>query len=144
MMMMKCQFHWWRKPEYLEETSHLWQVTDQTFTHIRPVPSPSTSQFSQSAARYYIVSYLIQILVINSHSLKLGELEFVYSSDWHILPLRGTQKGAAILDKKKSPGTGTSLDCLGVVEWIIGSSMGVSSYRAPSIGVCFLKSHTAS
>ena len=33
MMMMKCQFHWWRKPEYPEETTDLPQVTDETFTH---------------------------------------------------------------------------------------------------------------
>ena len=25
MMMMKCQFHWWKKPEYPEER----QITDQ-------------------------------------------------------------------------------------------------------------------
>ena len=31
MMMMKCQFHWWRKPEYLDETTDLRQVTDETF-----------------------------------------------------------------------------------------------------------------
>ena len=30
MMMMKSVF-WWRKPEYLEETTDLWQVTDDTF-----------------------------------------------------------------------------------------------------------------
>ena len=39
MMMMKCQFHWWRKPEYPEETTDLRQVTDK-LSHIRPVPSP--------------------------------------------------------------------------------------------------------
>ena len=26
--MMKCQFHWWRKPEHLEKTTDLRQVTD--------------------------------------------------------------------------------------------------------------------
>ena len=35
MMMMKCQFHWWRKPEYSEKT------TDRSNFH-RPVPSPSS------------------------------------------------------------------------------------------------------
>ena len=30
MMMMKSVF-WWRKPEYLEETTDLRQVTDETF-----------------------------------------------------------------------------------------------------------------
>ena len=39
MMMMKCQFNWWRKPEYPEETIDLRQVTDK-LSHIRPVPSP--------------------------------------------------------------------------------------------------------
>ena len=29
MMMMKSVF-WWRKPEYPEETTDLWQVTDET------------------------------------------------------------------------------------------------------------------
>ena len=29
-MMMKSVF-WWRKPEYPEETTDLWQVTDETF-----------------------------------------------------------------------------------------------------------------
>ena len=31
--------YWWRKPEYPEETTDLRQVTD-TFSHMRPVPSP--------------------------------------------------------------------------------------------------------
>ena len=39
MMMMKSVF-WWRKPEYPEETTDLRQVTDETFSHIRPLPSP--------------------------------------------------------------------------------------------------------
>ena len=30
MMMMKSVF-WWRKPEYPEETTDLWQVIDKTF-----------------------------------------------------------------------------------------------------------------
>ena len=30
LMMMKSVF-WWRKPEYPEETTDLWQVTDETF-----------------------------------------------------------------------------------------------------------------
>ena len=30
MMMMKSVF-WWRKPEYPEETTDIWQVTDETF-----------------------------------------------------------------------------------------------------------------
>ena len=34
-MMMKPVF-WWRKPEYPEETTDLRQVTDETFSHIRP------------------------------------------------------------------------------------------------------------
>ena len=38
-MMMKSVF-WWRKPEYPEETTDLRQVTDETFSHIRPLPSP--------------------------------------------------------------------------------------------------------
>ena len=29
MMMMKCQFHWWRKLEHPEETKDLPQVTDK-------------------------------------------------------------------------------------------------------------------
>ena len=38
MMIMKSVF-WWRKPEYPEETTGLWQVTDETFhTYgLRPV-----------------------------------------------------------------------------------------------------------
>ena len=32
MMMMKCEIHWWRKPEHPEETTDLPQVTDKTFT----------------------------------------------------------------------------------------------------------------
>ena len=39
MMMMKSVF-WWRKPEHPEETTDLRQVTDETFSHIRPLPSP--------------------------------------------------------------------------------------------------------
>ena len=39
MMMMKSVI-WWRKPEYPEETTDLRQVTDETFSHIRPLPSP--------------------------------------------------------------------------------------------------------
>ena len=31
MMMMKCQFHWWRKLEYPEETTDLRQVNAETF-----------------------------------------------------------------------------------------------------------------
>ena len=38
-MMMKSVV-WWRKPEYPEETTNLRQVTDETFSHIRPLPSP--------------------------------------------------------------------------------------------------------
>ena len=38
-MMMKSGF-WWRKPEHPEETTDLRQVTDETFSHIRPLPSP--------------------------------------------------------------------------------------------------------
>ena len=38
-MMMKSVF-WWRKPEHPEETTDLRQVTDETFSHIRPLPSP--------------------------------------------------------------------------------------------------------
>ena len=34
MMMMKSVI-WWRKPKYPEETTDLWQVTDETFSHIR-------------------------------------------------------------------------------------------------------------
>ena len=41
MVMMKCQFHWWRKPGYPEETTDFRQVTGQ-LSHIRHVPSPST------------------------------------------------------------------------------------------------------
>ena len=37
-MMMKSVF-WWRKPEHPEETTDLRQVTDETFSHIRPLPS---------------------------------------------------------------------------------------------------------
>ena len=37
--MVKCQFHWWRKPEHPEETTDLRQVTDK-LSHIWPVPSP--------------------------------------------------------------------------------------------------------
>ena len=33
MMMMKYQFHLWRKPEYPEETTDLQQVTEETFKH---------------------------------------------------------------------------------------------------------------
>ena len=29
MMMMKCQFHWWREPEHRDETTDLRQVTDR-------------------------------------------------------------------------------------------------------------------
>ena len=36
-MMMKSVF-WWRKPEHPEETTDLRQVTDETFSHIRPLP----------------------------------------------------------------------------------------------------------
>ena len=33
-MMMKCQFHWWRKPENpVKVTTDVRQVTDETFTH---------------------------------------------------------------------------------------------------------------
>ena len=32
-MTIKCQFHWWSKLEYQEETIDLWLVTDETFTH---------------------------------------------------------------------------------------------------------------
>ena len=39
MMMMKSVF-WWRKWEYPEETTELRQVTDETFSHIQPLPSP--------------------------------------------------------------------------------------------------------
>ena len=38
-MMMKSVF-WWRKPEHPEETTDLRQVTDETFSHIRPLSSP--------------------------------------------------------------------------------------------------------
>ena len=38
-MMMKSVF-WWRKPEHPEETTDLRQVADETFSHIRPLPSP--------------------------------------------------------------------------------------------------------
>ena len=38
-MMMKSVF-WWRKPEHPEETTDLRQVTDETVSHIRPLPSP--------------------------------------------------------------------------------------------------------
>ena len=31
-MMMKCQFHWWRRSEYPEETTDLHQVTNETVT----------------------------------------------------------------------------------------------------------------
>ena len=31
--------HWWRKPEYPEETTDLRQVADK-LSHMRPVPSP--------------------------------------------------------------------------------------------------------
>ena len=37
-MMMKSVF-WWRKPEHPEETT-VRQVTDETCSHIRPLPSP--------------------------------------------------------------------------------------------------------
>ena len=32
----ECQFYWWRKPEYPEETTDLRQVTDK-LSHMRPV-----------------------------------------------------------------------------------------------------------
>ena len=34
-MMMKSVF-WWRKPEYPEETTDLRQVTDETFSKLKP------------------------------------------------------------------------------------------------------------
>ena len=40
---MKCQYHWWRKPEYLEETTDLQQVTDRpmAITNFNLVVGPS-------------------------------------------------------------------------------------------------------
>ena len=40
MIMMNCQFDWWRKPEHPEETTDLRQVTDDTFTHVLYGPCP--------------------------------------------------------------------------------------------------------
>ena len=53
MMMMKCQFHSWRKPEYLEETTEPWQVTDQTFTHT----AHAQSEYGTGRQRLNPVSY---------------------------------------------------------------------------------------
>ena len=33
-MMVKCQFYWWRKPEYPEETTDLRQGAGETCTQI--------------------------------------------------------------------------------------------------------------
>ena len=41
-MIMTCQCPWWRKPEYPEEPNDLRQVTDETFTHIRPMHNPTS------------------------------------------------------------------------------------------------------
>ena len=32
---MKRQFHWWRKPKHLEETTDLWQATERNFTNTK-------------------------------------------------------------------------------------------------------------
>ena len=43
MRVTKCQFDWWRKLEYPEETTDIRQVTDETCTHTAhavPVPTP--------------------------------------------------------------------------------------------------------
>ena len=44
MMIMKVKFHWWRKPEYPEETTNLQQVTDETFTHMTHAQSQYRTQ----------------------------------------------------------------------------------------------------
>ena len=48
LVMMKCQFDWWRKPEYPEETTDLRQATLMKVSHIYdpclvPVPNPGCS-----------------------------------------------------------------------------------------------------
>ena len=53
-MMMKSVF-WWRKPEHPEETTDLRQVTDETFSHIRPLPSPGIELGPQRGTWQYIV-----------------------------------------------------------------------------------------
>ena len=48
MMMMKCQFHWWSKPEHPRETTDLRQVTDKlSHIYIQPLPSPGIELGSQ-------------------------------------------------------------------------------------------------
>ena len=53
-MMMKSVL-WWRKPEYPEETTDLWQVTDETCSHIRPLPSPGIELGPQRCVR--VITY---------------------------------------------------------------------------------------
>ena len=43
MIMRKCQFNWWRKPEHPEETTDQQQVTHK-LSHIGPVPVPVPGQ----------------------------------------------------------------------------------------------------
>ena len=45
MMLMKCQFHWWRKPEHQEESTDLQQVTDNIHTDgLCPDPVPNSGR----------------------------------------------------------------------------------------------------
>ena len=44
MMMMKCQFHWWRKPEHPEETTELRQELTNFHTCVLcPVPGSNSA-----------------------------------------------------------------------------------------------------
>ena len=57
--MMKYQFHQWRKPEYPDETTDLQKVTDETCTHIRPMPSPQPGP--QKCEAQWLILYIVDL-----------------------------------------------------------------------------------
>ena len=63
MMILKCHFHWWRKPEYPEETTDLRQVMG--FNHDHRLTGHTWLVFSWVRTPQYCVlqSYFLQALV---------------------------------------------------------------------------------
>jgi hypothetical protein len=54
----RCQFYWWRKPEYLEKTTDMLQVSDKLLYGVHPV----MNRVNPANGELYLIHYVIKFV----------------------------------------------------------------------------------